>query len=71
MVTQASGYRTYPLAKRQQYTADLERRLRKLQGVRTTIEIQLSTRKVAQVNERLRRLLRHVGVDEETINVGQ
>ena len=38
------------------------------EGVQAAIEIQLSARKVAEENKRLRRLLRHVGVHEETIN---
>lgn len=44
--------------------------MRELQheGVQATIEVQLSARKVVQENQRLRALLRHVRVDEETIN---
>jgi hypothetical protein len=57
-------------ARQKEYTAELERKLRELQqeGVQATIEIQMSARKVAQENERLKKLLRHVGVEEEAIN---
>jgi hypothetical protein len=58
-------------ANQKEYTADLERRLKVFQqeGVQASIEIQQSARKVAHENDCLRRLLRHVGVDEETVNL--
>ncbi|KAL8895196.1 MAG: hypothetical protein Q9207_008266 [Kuettlingeria erythrocarpa] len=56
-------------ARQKEYTTELERKLRELQqeGIRATIEVQQSARKVVHENERLKELLRHVGVGEETI----
>ncbi|KAL8919110.1 MAG: hypothetical protein Q9172_005140 [Xanthocarpia lactea] len=57
-------------ARQKEHTAELERKLRELQqeGIQATIEVQQSARKVVQENKRLKELLRHVGVGEETIN---
>ncbi|CUS11461.1 unnamed protein product [Tuber aestivum] len=57
-------------ARQKEYTAELEQRLRALeaQGVQATVEMQLSARRVAGDNERLRKLLRTIGVDEDVIN---
>ncbi|KAL8857851.1 MAG: hypothetical protein Q9178_005607 [Gyalolechia marmorata] len=57
-------------ARQKEHTAELERKLRERQqeGIQATIEVQQSARKVVQENKRLKELLRHVGVAEETIN---
>ncbi|RPA98346.1 hypothetical protein L873DRAFT_1687529 [Choiromyces venosus 120613-1] len=57
-------------ARQKEYTTELEQRLRALeaQGVQATVEVQISARGVAKDNERLRRLLRTIGVDEDVIN---
>lgn len=59
-------YRT----RQKEYIADLERRLRETrqEGIQATKEVQLSARAVVRENVRLRQLLRHVNVDENTIN---
>lgn len=51
------------------YTSSLETKLRELQsqGVQATQEVQLSARKVAEDNARLRALLRHVGISDHVI----
>ncbi|KAL8908193.1 MAG: hypothetical protein Q9171_005546 [Xanthocarpia ochracea] len=75
----ASGERTFLASKKQQTSsqstperahAELERKLRELQqeGIQATIEVQQSARKVVQEKKRLKELIRHVGVGEETIN---
>ena len=57
-------------ARQKEHTAELERKLRERQqeGIQATIEVQQSARKVVQENKRLKELLHHVGVGEETIN---
>ncbi|KAL5362017.1 hypothetical protein BJX96DRAFT_153273 [Aspergillus floccosus] len=57
-------------ARQKEYTADLERRLRKFEqeGVRATIEIQSAARKVAEENIYLRELLLAVGIDRSSVN---
>ncbi|KAH8587408.1 hypothetical protein B0O99DRAFT_400201 [Bisporella sp. PMI_857] len=56
--------------RRKEYVTDLERSLRELreQGVQATKEVQLSARKVARENARLRQLLRYVGVDDNVVH---
>ncbi|PWW73105.1 hypothetical protein C7212DRAFT_366004 [Tuber magnatum] len=57
-------------ARQKEYTAELEQKLRALeaQGVQATVEMQKSARKVARDNERLRKLLTTIGVDEDVIS---
>ncbi|KAH9216590.1 hypothetical protein DL95DRAFT_522669 [Leptodontidium sp. 2 PMI_412] len=57
-------------SRRKEYVTDLERSLRELreQGVQATIEVQLSARRVARENVRLRQLLRYFGVDENVVH---
>ncbi|KAG0133624.1 hypothetical protein HOY82DRAFT_584408 [Tuber indicum] len=57
-------------ARQKEYTAELAQRLQTLeaQGVQATVEMQVSARRVAEENERLRKLLRAIGVDEDVVN---
>ncbi|GFG24088.1 hypothetical protein IFM61606_03987 [Aspergillus udagawae] len=57
-------------ARQKEYTADLERRLRKFEqeGVRATVEIQTAAKKVAEENIYLRELLLVLGIDRLSVN---